>query len=64
MSDLVFLAELPTFINATADISDDDDEEKDRELCERLCNNLVNYNKFRIIGNSHTYKYIWIDKDV
>ncbi|CAO3683276.1 unnamed protein product [Rhizopus stolonifer] len=47
LSDLVFLAELPTFVDSTADVGE---EEKEKELCERLCNHLVNYNKFRITG--------------
>lgn len=52
LSDLVFIAELPTFIESDGSDSSSSDEENadDRELCERLRNQLVNYNKFRITG--------------
>lgn len=54
LSDLVFIAELPTFIESIDSDSDVSIDEKvqDNYLCERLHNNLVNYNKFRIAGNS------------
>lgn len=52
LSDLVFIAELPTFIeSSTPDSSDVDDDEQDQELSKRLSNHLVNFNKFRITGN-------------
>lgn len=50
LSDLVFLAELPTFIKANADTNNEDYIEHDKKLYERLCHPLVNYNKFRITG--------------
>lgn len=49
LSDLVFIAELPTFIESSTPDSTDEDEE-DQELCKRLSNHLVNFNKFRITG--------------
>ncbi|KAG2211274.1 hypothetical protein INT47_006394, partial [Mucor saturninus] len=50
LSDLVFIAELPTFIESSTPDSTDDDEQ-DQELCKRLSNHLVNFNKFRITGS-------------
>ncbi|KAI8986000.1 ras guanine nucleotide exchange factor domain-containing protein [Pilobolus umbonatus] len=50
LSDLVFLAELPTFIESDMDDSSKEEDEGDKELNERLSNHLVNYNKFRITG--------------
>ncbi|CEP10685.1 hypothetical protein [Parasitella parasitica] len=56
LSDLVFVAELPTFIEATCAHENDEDEDaetrrNDRDLCERLSHSLVNYNKFRITAS-------------
>ncbi|CEG66670.1 hypothetical protein RMATCC62417_03209 [Rhizopus microsporus] len=51
LSDLVFLAELPTFIKANADTNNEDYIEHDKKLYERLCHPLVNYNKFRITAS-------------
>jgi hypothetical protein len=57
LSDLVFIAELPTWIESSYVSSSDEDnedckkqQELDKELCERLSHHLVNYNKFRITG--------------
>lgn len=59
LSDLVFVAELPTFIgSALPDDYDEEEEEEeqqqseDKDLCNRLSHHLVNYNKFRITGKS------------
>ncbi|KAK4516504.1 Histone acetyltransferase type B subunit 2 [Mucor velutinosus] len=57
LSDLVFVAELPTFIGSA--LPDEEEEEEDTEqlknddtdLCERLSHHLVNYNKFRITAS-------------
>ncbi|KAL7333285.1 Guanine nucleotide exchange factor lte1, variant 2 [Mucor circinelloides] len=60
LSDLVFVAELPTFIGSTVpdDEEEDDDDDNqaqmqqnDKDLCERLSHHLVNYNKFRITAS-------------
>ncbi|KAI8642467.1 ras guanine nucleotide exchange factor domain-containing protein [Parasitella parasitica] len=56
LSDLVFVAELPTFIESTCPDDDNEDkdaemEENDKNLCERLSHCLVNYNKFRITAS-------------
>lgn len=53
LSDLVFIAELPTFVDShyiSDEEEEEEDQEQDKELCERLCHHLVNYNKFRITG--------------
>ncbi|KAI9263603.1 ras guanine nucleotide exchange factor domain-containing protein [Helicostylum pulchrum] len=50
LSDLVFVAELPTFIDAGV-VDEEDEEQEDKELCERLSNHLVNFNKFRITAS-------------
>ncbi|RCH79880.1 Guanine nucleotide exchange factor lte1, partial [Rhizopus stolonifer] len=66
LSDLVFVAELPTFIQSSC--SDNHDNIRDNQLCERLNHHLVNYNKFRITASvvkhvlafqvlSRTYKF-------
>lgn len=47
LSDLVFVAELPTFIESNGDRDD-----REKELSERLGNHLVNFNKFRIAGKN------------
>ncbi|KAF1797335.1 ras guanine nucleotide exchange factor domain-containing protein [Mucor lusitanicus] len=56
LSDLVFVAELPTFIGSALPDDDDQEEEQvlqndDKDLCERLSHHLVNYNKFRITAS-------------
>lgn len=52
LSDLVFNAELPTFIPcpAAAAAADKNSNNNDADLRSRLSIHLVNYNKFRIIG--------------
>ncbi|KAG0165787.1 hypothetical protein DFQ30_007997 [Apophysomyces sp. BC1015] len=51
LSDLVFNAELPTYINAKEDIAASDASPKDEDLSVRLSMHMVNYNKFRIIAS-------------
>ncbi|GAN00980.1 low temperature essential 1 protein [Mucor ambiguus] len=56
LSDLVFVAELPTFIGSALPEDGEQEEEQeqqsdDKDLCERLSHHLVNYNKFRITAS-------------
>ncbi|KAL9554204.1 hypothetical protein MBANPS3_002911 [Mucor bainieri] len=56
LSDLVFVAELPTFIGSALPDDEEEDQEQvqqsdDKDLCERLSHQLVNYNKFRITAS-------------
>lgn len=51
----MFVAELPTFIESSEvdshhSHSEEDNDEQDKQLSERLSHHLVNYNKFRIAG--------------
>ncbi|KAI8145314.1 ras guanine nucleotide exchange factor domain-containing protein [Fennellomyces sp. T-0311] len=50
LSDLVFNAELPTFIASPSHASEDEDDSY-AELRSRLTTHLVNYNKFRITAS-------------
>lgn len=57
LSDLVFNAELPTFIAASSNTVPDstriDDDGNDEALRSRLSTHFVNYNKFRVTGNEN-----------
>ncbi|KAF7729160.1 hypothetical protein EC973_004928 [Apophysomyces ossiformis] len=51
LSDLVFNAELPTYISPKEDRQVNDEDTSDEDLRVRLSTHLVNYNKFRIIAS-------------
>ncbi|KAI8329588.1 ras guanine nucleotide exchange factor domain-containing protein [Blakeslea trispora] len=54
LSDLVFVAELPTFIQSSCPKKknhDDQGSSYDKALCDKMSHRLVNYNKFRITAS-------------
>ena len=57
LSDLVFIAELPTYIDSACMDTTDEHASDDKELFQRLSGHFVNYNKFRITGKGEVFYF-------